>query len=524
MKNTKKTTRRKIGEDSTLNEYERQRLENIRRNEEVLRQLDIPEIVRSINLKKLKQKRVYKVQWPSEPTRHSLRIRGFTPDGAVAKREAEKKEERREREKRVRLKADLVKSELMSIDGVDDDNDFVDLLSKMTKSSDNENIISDETDYSCIPGGVNGFKAVQRIYSSLGIATEWSTVNVTPDRIYCIAVHPSKEKVLVAAGDKNGCLGFWDVRENIKSEYDEDQPRTYAFQAHTRTITSAMYSPTDSNHLYTCSYDGSIRSFDFNQAKFMDTFIYGEDDDDSEYFLSSMDMDPNGQRIYFSTNHGHFGIKDIREPAEKFTEYKLHEDKIGCISINKIHPQYLVTSSRDRTMRLWDIRKLNSEPEIQQFKYKAAVTSAYWSPNGNQVVSTCFDHILRVFDFNEECDLKLRHQIPHNNKTGRQGGWVTMFRATWHPNPNVHPHFIIGDMLKAAEIFSGIDGELIWTLRDEGLKAIPAVNAFHPNLNLIVGGTASGKMCAWEEMPKSPPLEGIKSMPRPVVVINNYSH
>ncbi|CAG8751049.1 34012_t:CDS:1, partial [Gigaspora margarita] len=48
-----------------------------------------------------------------------------------------------------------------------------------------------------------------------------------------------------------------------------------------------------------------------------------------------------------------------------------------------------------------------------------------------------------------------------------------MFRATWHPNPNVHPHFIIGDMLKAAEIFSGIDGELIWTLRDEGLKAIP---------------------------------------------------
>ncbi|CAG8678884.1 16688_t:CDS:2, partial [Gigaspora rosea] len=78
MNNTKKTTKRKkIGEDSTLNEYERQRLENIRRNEEVLMQLNIPEIVRSVNLKKLKapQKRVYKVQWPSEPTRHSLRLR-----------------------------------------------------------------------------------------------------------------------------------------------------------------------------------------------------------------------------------------------------------------------------------------------------------------------------------------------------------------------------------------------------------------------------------------------------------------
>ncbi|CAG8800252.1 15789_t:CDS:1, partial [Gigaspora rosea] len=360
-----------------------------------------------------------KVQWPSEPTRHSLRLRGFTPDGTNVKREAVKKEKRRAREKRVRFNADIIRSELESIDVVDNNNDFVDLLSKMTKFSNNENI-SDEIDYNCIPGGVNGFKTVQKIYSSLSIVTDWSTVSVTPDRIYCIAVHPSKEKVLAAAGDKNGCLGFWDVRENIKSEYEEDQPRTYAFQAHTGTITSAMYSPTDSNHLYTCSYDGSIRSFDFNQAKFMETFIYSEAED-SEYLLSSMDMDPNGQIIYLSTNHGQFGIKDIREPAEKFTEYKLHQNKIGCISINKIHPQYLVTSSKDKSMRLWDIRKLNTEPEIQNIRFDAAVTSAYWSPIGNQVVSTSFDHILRVFDFNEECNLKLRHEIPHNNKTGREG-------------------------------------------------------------------------------------------------------
>ncbi|CAG8729267.1 12326_t:CDS:2, partial [Dentiscutata heterogama] len=278
---------------------ERQRFENIRRNEEILRQLNIPELSRS-QLQEKKQ---------SQPTRQSLRLRGFTPDGSDAKREAEKVEKRREREKRVRMMGDLdlnsVRSDMTSID---DTNYFVDLLSKMRRFSDDESTISDDIDYSSIAGGADGFKTVQRSCRSLAIRMQWASVKVTPDRIYSIAVHPAKEKVLAAAGDKEGWLGFWDVNETVKSEDDdEDQPRTYMFQAHSAPITSTMYSPTDSNHLYTCSYDGSIRSFDFNQAKFMEAFRTEE----PEYLLSSMDMDPNGQTIYLSTNEGKFGIKDI---------------------------------------------------------------------------------------------------------------------------------------------------------------------------------------------------------------------
>ncbi|CAG8562428.1 6918_t:CDS:2 [Dentiscutata erythropus] len=495
----------KIGEGSILNEYERQRLENIRRNEEILRQLNIPELSRS----------------PSQPTRQSLRLRGFTPDGADAKREAEKVEKRREREKRVRLMGDLdlntVRSDMTSID---DTNYFVDLLSKMKRFSDDESTISDDIDYSSIAGGADGFKTAQRAYRSLAIRTQWASVKVTPERIYSIAVHPAKEKVLAAAGDRDGWLGFWDVNETVKSEDDdyEDQPRTYMFQAHSAPISSTMYSPTDSNHLYTCSYDGSIRFFDFNQAKFMEAFIYSGTKE-PECQLSSMDMDPNGQIIYFSTNGGKFGIKDIREPVEKFTEYELHEHKIGCISINKVLPHYLITASLDRSMRLWDIRKLNSESsiEIQKIRTNNAITSAYWSPNGNQVAISCFDDTVKVYDFDKETYLRQRFQTPHNNRTGR---WVTMFRAIWNPNQNVHPHYIIGDMQRSAEIFSGVKGELIWTLRDDRLTAIPAVNAFHPNLNLIISGNASGRMNAWEENAGSSLSERFKSMPQPIVVIN----
>ncbi|CAG8734532.1 26492_t:CDS:2, partial [Racocetra persica] len=230
-----------MGEDLTLNEYEKQRLENIRRNEEILRQLNIPELAH---------------KKPTQPTRQSLRIRGFTPDGIEAKRKAEQDEKRLEGEKRVRMMGDLdlnsIRSDMTSID---DTNDFVDILSNLTKSnlSEDRKSISDDIDYSCIAGGVDGFKAVRMACRSLAIGEKWSSVKVTPERIYCIAIHPAKEKVLVAAGDKTGWLGFWDVKESIKSEDEdeEDQPRTYLFQAHTKTITSTMYSPTNSNNLYT---------------------------------------------------------------------------------------------------------------------------------------------------------------------------------------------------------------------------------------------------------------------------------
>ena len=36
---------------------------------------------------------------------------------------------------------------------------------------------------------------------------------VVPDRIFSLAVHPTEEKVLVAAGGKWGGLGLWDVKD-----------------------------------------------------------------------------------------------------------------------------------------------------------------------------------------------------------------------------------------------------------------------------------------------------------------------
>lgn len=353
-----------------------------------------------------------------EPTRKSLRLRGLKPEGSEAKREEEKKVEEEELRKRVRVEGDLdlnaVRSERTS---VDDANHFIGVLSDLTKKStlEGESVkIESDIDYTTVAGGKEGLTSIRWACRSLVVGQRWPSVKVSSERIYSVAVHPSKDKILVAAGDKVGSLGFWDVKENVELEEGEIQPRTYMFKPHSKSILKTQYSPVDSNQLFTCSYDGSIRYFDLNSAKFMEAFVSKD-----EYMLTCMDFNPNGNVIYFSTNHGKFGIKDLREPVTTFEEHLLHEQKIGSVSVNSIHPNFLVTASLDRSIRLWDIRNLKQNEEIQEFKFSNSVTSAFWSPNGDQVVMTCFDNTVKVFDFVNERKLKRRLVIPHDNKTGR---------------------------------------------------------------------------------------------------------
>ncbi|CAG8519205.1 5385_t:CDS:2 [Acaulospora morrowiae] len=503
-----KITSRSTGEmntggESTLNAYERQRLENIRRNEEILRQLNIPELItkKTTPKSKPKPKQKFPKKEPSLPTRKSLRIQGFKADGPEAKRKAEEetKNVKVTTEKRVRKEGDLdlgsVRSEDMSLD---DTKHFLGVLMDLTKfktGNEPEGIKNEDIDYSTVVGGEQGLRSVRSVYKKLIMGLRWPSVSVTPERIYCMAVHPATDKILVAAGDKVGSLGFWDVKDKVKSEYDndDDEPRTYMFEAHTKTIISTKYLPIDSNQLFTCSYDGSIRYMDLNKAKFMEALV-------SRDQLSCIDFHPSSKVMYFSTNEGKFGIKDLREPIETYRGYTLHDKKIGCVSVNPIKPELLVTSSLEKSLRLWDVRNLkDQDTHIQEIPFRYSVTSAYWSPNGDQVVSTSFDDTVRVFDLDGR-KLKLRLTVPHDNQTGR---WVTMLRATWNPNPNVHPHFIIGNMRKSADIISGVNGELIWNMRDKQLTTIPAVNAFHPTLNFIASGNASGKMFSWEEEDRS---------------------
>ncbi|KAG9286369.1 hypothetical protein G9A89_014535 [Geosiphon pyriformis] len=490
------------------NDYEKKRLENIKRNEEILRQLDLPGIANTLKptlrAKMLKAKTKTREKPLVQPIRQSLRLRGVAPDSMEAKRKAtellEKAVEKRARkegvfelddvaaanttpEKTIKLK--MVLEEL----NTSDSSHLVDKLieSKSYDTSVEQLVSSDfvKEDQS--------IRSVRKNIKKLSLQPNWSSVKVTPGRIYCVALHPSSEKILASAGDKYGGLGLWDLQDKEIDEDGDILPATYNYNPHSRTISSMMYSPTNSNRLFTSSFDGSVRYLDLNLGKFSEAIVSNTN------LYTSMDFEPKGNRFYASSIGGTVSVCDVREPGSSHIDYQMHGRKITCVSVNPISPNLIVTSSLDRTIRLWDIRALSIEdPQyLQECHEDKAISSVYWSPKGTQILATIWEDNINVLNYKSDTKKLTQHlRIEHNNNTGR---WVTPFRARWNHNPLLHPHFLVGNMRRSVDVISAIDGELIWNLRDESITAIPAVNCFHPNLNMILGGNASGRMIVWSD-------------------------
>ncbi|KAG0254828.1 hypothetical protein DFQ27_006595 [Actinomortierella ambigua] len=549
-----------------LTEYERERLENIRRNQEAMRMFDLPGAAASLSSVASKKaapatapatRRPKRTVDPDVPRRTSNRRAGLEPDGAEAKRKVEdyeQKLERLETAKRVRRSGDLSLADASN--GIGDEEDFKKLLSEMaTYVPDKARVMDAEDEASDVEGEddkgkvkkedegaddskikkededdepkvkkeeaeahttrtsrtrsaaasrpkgkVGGEPSLRRQVQSLRIRGPWPTLKICRGRVYSMAIHPNPEKVLVCGGDIDGNLGFWDLDESKDEDYEpepDDTPSTFQFQPERKPISSMQYSPVDSNKLFMTSYAGSIRYLDLAKQQFVESYVVSRDATDH---IQSISIESDGHNLWYSDNDGFVNMKDLRTPKHELVHRTmLHEKKIGCVHVNPKYSHLIVTSSLDRTMRLWDVRKFDQDPipELSSYPHNLSVTSAHWSPDGNSIVSTSYDDRIRVFN-NFDPALPNATSVPdpieirHNNQSGR---WVTMLRAVWAPQFN---WFSIGNMNKSVDIYSRGTGDLMANLRDAThLTTVPAVNAWHPSRVVIASGMANGKMVIW---------------------------
>lgn len=259
--------------------------------------------------------------------------------------------------------------------------------------------------------------------------------------------HPEPSRALVFGGDKMGNLGIFDASQSpdeIKAE-DEDEvdapdAEITTFHVHTRTISNFQFSPLNPSHVYTASYDSSIRRLDL--ATSITTEVYGPEDKGADDPLSGLEIDPLSPNvIYFSRLDGHIGRHDTREkPASATTLWQMSEKKIGGFSVHPQYPHYLATASLDRTMRLWDLRKLKWWEGTERrpallgtHESRLSVSHAAFNSVG-QVATSSYDDTVKIYNFEgmngwkegealEESAMEPTHIVRHNNQTGR---WVTM--------------------------------------------------------------------------------------------------
>ncbi|SMY25601.1 unnamed protein product [Zymoseptoria tritici ST99CH_1A5] len=514
-----------------VSEYERARQEKIAKNQALLQQLQLDAQKTGIGSKPKpsstagqKRKRpVAKVkEEDTGPRRTSSRLKGIVADSEVARQKDEA--DATAFQEAQRIKRQRVSDDINLVDAVVNGNAWNragNWLSTVGPANPGERTftaqdVKETTD--------KELRAVRERMSGLQLweGAEPNRIKITPERIYSLGFHPTEEKALVFAGDKLGSMGLFDGSQTSANEIkqeaddaDEDgddddfEPAISTFKIHSRTISAFQFSPHDQNAVYSASYDSSIRKLDL--AKGTAVEVYAPADKGADEPLSGVQIshaDPN--TLHFTTLDGRFGMKDMRTPQDQASIMQLSEKKIGGFTLHPAQPHILATASLDRMLKIWDLRKISGKKDdrmpflMGEHLSKLSVSHAAFNSAG-QVATASYDDTIKIHDFSECGDWKVGRSltddemapstiVKHNNQTGR---WVTILRAQWQLQPQDGiQRFVIGNMNRFVDIYTST-GHQLAQLGGGNITAVPAVAQFHPSMDWVAAGTASGKLCLW---------------------------
>uniref|UniRef100_S4RY26 WD repeat-containing protein 76 n=1 Tax=Petromyzon marinus TaxID=7757 RepID=S4RY26_PETMA len=128
---------------------------------------------------------------------------------------------------------------------------------------------------------------------------------VMREKICSVAVHPTMDHVLMAAGDSQGNVVFWDLVGSARI-------CLYVFKPHVDRVSCLCFPPTQPTHLYSSSFDDSLRCADLHHGVFDEVYA-GES---SEHVgLTSFDFQAeDGASLLVGRRDGAVELVDCRSP------------------------------------------------------------------------------------------------------------------------------------------------------------------------------------------------------------------
>lgn len=444
-----------------LTDFEKQRQENIQRNKELLRKLNLDLISDSISreLPKDKPKGTKRrkpspsvKQEPAEPSRRSRRIAGVkTENTEEFQKERELMEERERKKKEVeKLKQTRLYGNFQLIDLITDhrlgqlkfegkilkpetesgedgevkqeepedleiesDNKvlkmFRELGDKMSAGDFYEELRNSSLEYDD-----KVLKAKRAEFDNLKVFEPFDPldIKITHQRITAINFHSSVTDRIVAAGDTSGHVGIWAV----DSKQNDEDPTISILKPHGKSISKIVAPFNTPSKFLTSSYDGSIRQMDLNKLVSSEVAYLRDPYESADYPLGVSDMNicmENPNMLYMTTLSGNFYRHDLRTPFSKVDEkqlLRLHDKKIGSFAVNPNCSHQIATGSLDRSLRIWDLRNVSQskwsefDDQLSPHAYGAygsrlSVSCVDWNIN-NKLVCNGYDDNICVFDLN----------------------------------------------------------------------------------------------------------------------------
>lgn len=406
-----------------LSDFEKQRQENIQRNKDLLRKLNLDSATDSISREIPNQRQVNGAKKrktnnaakpikkePQEPSRRSRRLAGVTMENTEEYQKVKEEMEEAERKKKEleKLKLTRLFGNFHLIDLVTDkrlgdmkfEKKVLKLPNEIKKEENNTKEIKEEEDDHLQDDDINiesdnkvleilkdlgdkfsagdfydlirnssqdyddkGLESKRNEFDNLKLFERFDPldIKITHQRITAINFHPSKTDRVITAGDKVGNLGIWAV----DSTEDED-PAITILKPHGRSIAKILTPHSNPSKIYSCAYDGSVRELDLNKLESSEVIYLKDPYESQDYPLAVSDInlcqEGNPNVLYLTTLGGHFYQHDLRTPFKSIKPnslLRLHDKKIGSFCINPNLSHQIATASLDRTFRIWDLRNIS---------------------------------------------------------------------------------------------------------------------------------------------------------------------
>ncbi|PSK39432.1 hypothetical protein C7M61_002044 [Candidozyma pseudohaemuli] len=444
-----------------MTDLEKLRRENIKRNQGLLKKLNLDALNQSIaddvrvkkELTKPKRRPKAPPKEPAIPTRRSRRLAApheWTEEEQKINLEEERARERQEKLKALRLLkltgdftlGDLildrqlghlkheervldVKDEPMEDAVKDEDTDEVKVEEPDIKDEDMD---SDNLDFLLNLGekySAGDFfeqikqreqgksldlKKVRKEFEKVELYRKVSpaSTKASYNRITTMHFHPAETDRLVSAGDTNGSLGLWSVDEST----EDGEAQITILKPHGRSISKIIHNHTNAAELLTSSYDGSVRKLDIKQLK--STEVLNIDVSDDLIGVSDINVlfaEPN--LLHLTTLEGRYYQHDMRLPFKgmKNNDFlRLHDKKIGGFTVSPNLSYQIATASLDRTLRVWDLRNVSKANSLSEFEKARAphlygsytsrlsISTVDWNSN-DHLVCNGYDDRIKLFDF-----------------------------------------------------------------------------------------------------------------------------
>merc|ERR1719163_1677791 len=281
-----------------------------------------------------------------------------------------------------------------------------------------------------------------------------SLAKVVHDRIYGLGFLPTPHKLIVAAGDKEGNLGLW----NVDERGDEGEPVVSLYEPHSRPLNEISFDARDPTKLYTMGYDCSVRMMDVTKECFEQVAVYRATAKlgDPDAWLQHGALTPDGNCYLMAASDGCVAGVDLRSGKE-ILRAQVHDKKVNTVSCSAASAGtsgslLFCTASLDRSVKLCDSRYLKqkaSPKPVWEHACSRSVNSAFFNTAGDRIISVHQANHLSLFQAVRskagavQPDVKVRH----DNQTGR---YLAVFRAVFDPKT---PYaFVVGSMSKPRQV------------------------------------------------------------------------